>query len=322
VALLLKENKTARWEKFDKPYFASALEERCSECKMLYYNAEQDSAKQQAQADAALSNGAKVLVISPVDSKAAAAIAQKAKTQKVPVIAYDAMIENAPIDYYVSFQNEKVGTLQGEALLRKLTADGTVNKGRIVMINGSPTDANAAQFKKGVHKALDGKVQIGKEYDTPDWSPDKAATEMQQAITALGKENIVGVYAANDGTASGAVAAMRSAGFTTIPPLTGQDAELAAIQRIIAGQQYMTVYKAIKPEAAAAAELAVNLIKGKRPTQKNTVNNGSVNVPSVLLSPVAVTKDNIKETVIKDGFYTREEICTPKFAAACKSIGL
>ena len=322
VALLLKENKTARWEKFDKPFFTEALRAQCPDCKLLYNNAEQDSAKQQAQADAALANGAKVLVITPVDSKASAAIAQKAKAQNVPVIAYDALVQNAPIDYYVSFQNEQVGKLQGDALVKKLTDDGTIGKGKIVVINGSPTDANAAQFKKGAHEALDGKVTIGKEYETPDWSPDKAQTEMQQAITALGRDSIVGVYAANDGTAGGAVAAMRSAGFTTIPPLTGQDAELAAIQRIVAGQQYMTVYKAIKPEATAAATAAVALLKGEKPTSNGTVDNGAGQVPSQLLDPVAVTTGNIKDTVIKDGFYTRDEICTGEFAAACTKAGL
>ncbi|GAA0975355.1 sugar ABC transporter substrate-binding protein [Acrocarpospora macrocephala] len=322
IAFLLKENKTARWEMFDRPYFTEALSVQCPACKLLYNNAEQDSAKQQAQADAALANGAKVLVITPVDSKASAAIAQKAKAQNVPVIAYDALVQNAPIDFYVSFQNEEVGKLQGDALVKKLTDDGTITKGQIVIINGAPTDANAAQFKKGAHTALDGKVTVGREYDTPDWSPDKAQTQMQQAITALGKDNIVGVYAANDGTAGGAVAAMRSAGFTTIPPLTGQDAELAAIQRIVAGQQYMTVYKAIKPEATAAATAAVALLKGQKPASNIAVDNGAGQVPSQLLVPVAVTIDNIKDTLIKDGFYTRDEICTAEFVAACTEAGL
>lgn len=322
VAFLLKENKTARWEAFDRPYFTEKLKSLCQSCKLIYNNAEQDSAKQQAQADAALANGARVLVITPVDSKAAAAIVEKANAQGVPVIAYDALVENAPIDYYVSFQNQKVGQLQGDALVQKLTADGTIRKGKVVMIDGSPTDANAAQFKTGAHSALDGKVAIGKEYDTPDWSPDQAQTEMQQAITSLGKSDIVGVYAANDATAGGAVAAMKSAGFTVMPPITGQDAELAAIQRILTGEQYMTVYKAIRPEADAAATLAYQLLQGQKPTETATVNNGFKNVPSVLLTPVAVTKANIAETVIKDGFDTKAQICTAAYQAACAADGL
>ena len=220
----------------------------------------------------------------------------------MPVISYDRLILNAPVDYYISFDNEKVGKLQGQALLDKLTADGNAGK-TIVMINGSPTDNNAKLFKKGAHSVLDGKVKIGAEYDTPDWSPDKAQTEMDQAITKLGKDGFVGVSAANDGTAGGAIAAMKGAGIDpTTRPTTGQDAELAAIQRILLGEQYMTVYKAIKPEAEAAAELAVALAKGEAVPPDMTltkVNNGSEDVDSVLLPPVAVTKDNIKDTVVK-----------------------
>jgi D-xylose transport system substrate-binding protein len=280
----------------------------------------------ESAAEAALTNGANVLVLDPVDSKAAAAIVQKANAQKVPVISYDRLILGSKVDYYVSFDNERVGNLQGTALLEKLTSDGNAGK-TIVMINGSPTDNNAVLFKKGAHSALDGKVKIGAEYDTPDWSPDKAQTEMDQAITKLGKTGFVGVYAANDGTCGGAIAAMTAAGVDpkTIPT-TGQDAELAAIQRILLGTQYMTVYKAIKPEAAAAAELAVALAQGKPAPSSLTlskVNNGQVDVPSVLLAPVAVTKDNIKDTVVKDGFWSTQQILTsPELKAAGKSVGL
>jgi D-xylose transport system substrate-binding protein len=322
IAFLLKENKTARWEAFDHPYFVERFKQLCPSCNVIYNNAEQDAAKQQNQADAALANGAKVLVITPVDSAAAAGIVKKANAQGVPVIAYDALITGADIAYFVSFQNEKVGELQGQALLDRLNQLGATSKGKIVMINGSPTDNNAGQFKKGAHAILDGKVQIGKEYDTPDWSPDKAQQEMEQALTALGPSQVVGVYAANDGTAGGAIAAMRAAGMTQLPPVTGQDAELAAIQRIVLGQQYMTVYKAIKPEAYATAELAYQLLQGKRPTEPDTVNNGSKDVPSVLLTPVSVTTQNISQTVVKDGFYTVPQICTVDYAAACKSAGL
>jgi D-xylose transport system substrate-binding protein len=166
-------------------------------------------------------------------------------------------------------------------------------------------------------------LKIGKEYDTPDWSPDKAQQEMEQAITALGKAKIDGVYAANDGTAGGAIAAMKSAGLKPIPPVTGQDAEVAGIQRIIAGEQFMTVYKAIKPEAEATATIAVALLHGTTPTGVNgSTDNGQKSVPSLLLEPVAVTKANVKDTVVKDGFHTVAEICTAQFAAACKAAGL
>ena len=192
IALLLPETKTARYETQDRPLFEAKVKELAPDAEILYSNANQDAAQQQSQADAALTNGANVLVLDPVDSASAASIVTKAAAQKVPVISYDRLILNAPVDYYISFDNEKVGTLQGQALLDKLTADGNAGK-TIVMINGSPTDNNATLFKKGAHSVLDGKVKIGAEYDTPDWSPDKAQTEMDQAITKLGKDGFVGV---------------------------------------------------------------------------------------------------------------------------------
>jgi len=313
IALLLPETKTARYETQDKPLFEAKVKEIAPEAEILYSNANQDATEQQAQADAALTNGANVLVLDPVDSASAASIVTKAADQGVPVISYDRLILNAPVDYYVSFDNEKVGTLQGQALLDKLTADGNAGK-TIVMINGSPTDNNATLFKKGAHSILDGKVEIGAEYDTPDWSPDKAQSQMDQAITKLGKDGFVGVLAANDGTGGGAIAAMKGAGIDPkTRPTTGQDAELAAIQRILLGEQFMTVYKAIKLEAEAAAELAVALAKGEPVPSTLTlakVNNGTKDVDSVLLAPVAVTKENIKDTVVADGFWTAEQILT------------
>jgi D-xylose transport system substrate-binding protein len=250
----------------------------------------------------------------------------KAKSQNVPVISYDRLITNADVDYYISFDNEKVGQLQGQSLVEKLKKDG--KSGSIVMINGAPTDNNAKLFKKGAHSVIDNSgFKVGKEYDTPDWSPDKAQNEMDQAITALGKDGFVGVYAANDGTGGGAIAAMKGAGIKpSTRPVTGQDAELAAIQRLLTGEQYMTVYKAIQPEAEKAAELAVNLVNGNKgaadalATRK--VPNGQKDVASVLLTPVAVTKDNIKDTIVKDNFLTSSEICSGPAASACSAAGI
>jgi len=326
IALLLPETKTARYETQDRPLFEAKVKELAPDIEILYSNANQDAAQQQAQADAALTNGATVLVLDPVDSASAASIVAKAAAKKVPVISYDRLILNAAVDYYVSFDNEKVGTLQGQALLDKLTKDGKAGK-TIVMINGSPTDNNATLFKKGAHSVLDGKVKIGAEYDTPDWSPDQAQTEMDQAIVKLGKTAFVGVYCANDGTCGGAIAAMKGAGIDPKKiPTTGQDAELAGIQRILLGEQYMTIYKAIKAEANAAAELAVGLAKGSGVPSSMTlskVNNGQLDVPSVLLAPVAVTKDTIKTTVVADGFWTTAQILnTPELIAAGRAVGL
>jgi D-xylose transport system substrate-binding protein len=330
IALLLPETKTTRYETADRPDFEAKMKELCPTCEVIYSNANQDATLQLSQAEAALTNGAQVLVLDPVDSAAAAAIADKAKAQNVPVIAYDRLVLNSDgVGYYISFDNEQVGKLQAQSLVDNLNKMG-IKKPTIVMINGSPTDNNAGLFKKGAHSVLDplvkaGNLTIAKEYDTPDWSPDQAQTEMQQALTALGNK-VDGVYAANDGTASGAIAAMKAAGLKPLPPVTGQDAELAGIQRILSGDQYMTVYKAIKPEAEAAAQLAYDLYTdAKVPadmTKGSTVNNGKIDVPSVLLVPVAVTKDNIKDTVVKDSFWTIQQICTQTYADVCKAAGL
>jgi D-xylose transport system substrate-binding protein len=325
IALLLPESKTARYESQDRPNFEAKLKALCADCTIIYSNADQDAAKQQQQAEAALTQGANVLVLDPVDSASAASIVTRAAQSKVPVISYDRLILNSKPDYYISFDNVQVGKLQGTSLIDKLKADGS--KGSIVMINGAPTDNNAKLFKQGAHSVIDGSgYKVAKEYDTPDWSPDKAQQEMEQAITALGKTGFVGVYSANDGNAGGIVAAMKSNGVDPKKiPITGQDAELAGVQRIVAGTQYMTVYKAIKAEAEAAAQLAYDLSQGKTPsasTVNGKTNNGQVDVPSVLLTPVAVTKANINDTIIKDGFWKASEICTSQYAAACKAAGI
>jgi D-xylose transport system substrate-binding protein len=330
IALLLPESKTTRYETADRPDFEAKMKELCPNCEIIYSNANQNADTQLSQAEAALANGAQVLVLDPVDSAAAGAIADKAKAQGVPVIAYDRLIlKSSGVDYYVSFDNVGVGKLQAQSLIDDLTKMGVVTP-TIVMINGSPTDNNATLFKQGAHSVFDplvaaGKLKIAKEYDTPDWSPDQAQTEMQQALTALGNK-VDGVYAANDGTASGAIAAMKAANLNPLPPITGQDAQLTAIQNILTGDQYMTVYKAIKPEAEAAAELAYDLLT-KTPVPANmtngkTANNGVIDVPFVQLTPVAVTKDNIKSTVVADGFWTTAQICTPNYASACQADGM
>jgi D-xylose transport system substrate-binding protein len=332
IAILLPETKTTRYEAADLPDFKAELTTLGFDVanNMIYSNANQDAPTQQSQAEAALTNGAKVLVLDPVDSAAAAKIADDAKAANVPVIAYDRLITgSAGVGYYISFDNVKVGQLQAQALVDALTA-ANIAKPTIVMINGSPTDNNAKLFKQGAHSVFDplvaaGKLVIAKEYDTPDWSPDQAHTEMTEALTALNNK-VDGVYCANDGTASGAVAAMKAAGMKDpLPPVTGQDAQVDGIQRILVGEQYMTVYKAIKPEAAAAAQLAFDLDAGVTPPASmvtGTTNNGSIDVPSILLAPVAVTKSNIESTVVADNFDTAAQICTADFASACTAAGI
>jgi D-xylose transport system substrate-binding protein len=193
------------------------------------------------------------------------------------------------------------------------------------MINGAPTDNNAKLFKEGAHKVLDASdYTIGAEYDTPNWTPSEAQKEMDQAISKLGKNGFIGVYAANDGTGGGAIAALKAAGIdpSTIP-VTGQDAELAAIQRILAGEQFMTVYKAIKPQAEDAATVAIDLLNGDEISVETTpVNNGTADVPSIIYDPVSVTKDNVKDTIVADEFWPVAEICAGAYKADCTAAGI
>ncbi|WP_323095931.1 sugar ABC transporter substrate-binding protein [Intrasporangium sp. YIM S08009] len=315
IALLLPESKTTRYETFDRPLFEAAVKASCSDCQVIYSNADQDASKQQQQAEAALTQGASVLVLDPVDGKAAASVVASAKSSGVPVVAYDRFIEGA--DYYVSFDNETVGKLQAQTLVDLVKKSGKTS-GDLVMINGSPTDPNAADFKKGAHSVIDGSgFKVAAEYDTPDWSPDKAQQWMEGQISAV-KGSLVGVYAANDGTAGGAIAALKGGGVTPLPPVTGQDSELAAIQRILSGDQAMTIYKPIKPEAEAAAKAALALAAKETP-EKSADFKG---IAATILDPIAVTKDKIKDSVVKDGIYKTADICTGSVAAACTAAGI
>ncbi|WP_017598305.1 ABC transporter substrate-binding protein, partial [Nocardiopsis lucentensis] len=320
VGLLLPELQTARYEAFDRPYFEEALTELCPNCELSYANADQDVDQQQTQAQAMLTDGVDVLVLDAVDSEAAAGTINEAHAQGVPVIAYDRLAQGGA-DMYVSFDNVRIGRMQAEALLEAIEQDGTSGEGQIVMINGAPSDPNAGYYKTGAHEILDGQIEIGQEFDTPDWSPDQANTQMEGAITTLGVDEITGVYSANDGMASGVISALRSAGVETedLPPVTGQDAELAAIQRIIAGEQYMTIYKAIRPEAEIAAAMAVSLATGEELdageySLTDVESADGETVPSILLDPIVVTEANIGDTVVSDGFYTIEEICADDYA--------
>jgi D-xylose transport system substrate-binding protein len=323
IAFLLPESKTARYETQDRPLFEAKVKSLCSSCQIVYSNADQDASKQQQQAEAALTQGVKVMVLDPVDGAAAAAIVNQANSKNVPVISYDRLLLNSKPDYYVEFNSPQVGKIQGQTLVAKLKQDGS--KGSIVMINGAPTDNNAKLFKQGAHSVIDSSgFKVAKEFDTPDWSPDKAQSEMDQAISSLGKTGFVGVYAANDGTAGGAIASMKAAGIDPKKiPTTGQDAELPAIQRILAGDQYMTVYKPIKPLADKAAEWAVGLVNGKKPTDATAKeNNGKVDVPTIKLDVTPVTAAKVKSTVIADGFWKASQVCTSAFQSACAKYGI
>jgi D-xylose transport system substrate-binding protein len=325
IALLLPENHTPRYEAADRPDFEAKVKSLCSDCKILYSNAAQDAAKQQSQAEAALTQGAKVLVVDAVDAGSAASIVSKAKAQKVPVVSYDRLITNSDVDYYVSYDNTRVGKLQGDTLIKGLKAVGKPT-GPVVMTAGDPADNNAKLFKSGATTALKaGGVTIAKTYDTPGWLANKAQDEMQQAITALGNSGFNGVLASNDDLGGADIAAMKSAGIKpSTRPTTGQDATVAGLQRILTGEQYMTVWKAIKPESGAAAQIAVALVKGdKVPSNliNQQVDNGQKKVPSVILNPVAILKNNV-DTVVKGGDVKRSDLCKGSFASACSSAGV
>lgn len=320
IALLLPESKTARYEAFDRPYFEERIaeidENDPADFEVLYSNADQDAAKQQSQAEAALASGAEVLVLDPVDSAAAVSIVAAANAQGVPVIAYDRIITGGDLAYYVSFDNRRIGELQGRALVDRLDADRS--GGGILMVNGSPTDGNAAEFKAGATEAIEaGGYSVLAGFDSPDWSPDKAQDWVAGQLTQYDGQ-IAAVYAANDGTAGGVIAALKAANVTPLPVVTGQDAELAGIQRIVSGDQYMTIYKAIRDEARLAADVAVALAQGQPVTGDLRIEG----TPATLLDAVVVTIDDIMDTVVADGVYTVDQICTAEYAEACTAAGI
>lgn len=326
IGLLLPESEAPRYESHDRPGFEKAVEKRCDDCEVLYSNAGGDASEQLSQAESALSEGVKVLVVDPVDSKSATAIAKKAKAQGVPVVSYDRLIKNAPIDAYVFFDSEAVGELQGLTLAVELDLSGDNPRGPIIMINGDQADPNAALLKQGAYEAFkENGVDVAIEYDTPGGTAENAQREVRKAITALGENGFGGIYAADDITAGGAIAALEEAGIDpSEKPVTGQDATLAGLQRILADQQFMTVYKEFESEARISAEIAISLAEGNgvpKGQVTQTVNNGAVDVPSVLLEPISVTKEFINEPV-EDGFVSVEELCTGPYESACSEAGI
>jgi D-xylose transport system substrate-binding protein len=344
VALLLPTRAVARAEQADRPFFEAKFKELCPDqaATLIYNNAADDAAAQQQQAEAAITSGATVLVLDPVDGKSAGGIVSYADGKGVKVISYDRLITGpgSKPDFYISFDNVKVGELQGQALLAKLTAMGKTNP-KIIWINGSPKDNNATLFKEGAHKVLDGKVQILKEDAAANWLPEEAQQIMEGATAQFGKDGFDGVYVASDGLSGGVFAALKAAGIDpATKPFTAQDAQLNVVQRILLDQQYMSIYKALKAEAEAAATLACDLVKGQAvpasTTNGVTVNNGTADIPSILLVPLAVTADgsvpgtqSVEDTVVKDQFYgpdTVAQLCDakvdPGLPAACAKYGV
>ncbi|MFF4015267.1 sugar ABC transporter substrate-binding protein [Streptomyces sp. NPDC001843] len=325
VGLLLPDKDTARFEAFDYPIFKKEVASLThGKGKVDYANAEASQDRQSRQFREMVSKKVDIIVVDALDSKAVAPDIKKAKDAGIPVIAYDRLAQG-PIDAYVSHDNELVGEVQGRAILEALGTKAATSE--IVMMNGDPADPNTGKFKEGALGELKDKVRIAKAYDTDKWSPDVAKANMKKAIQALGLSNIAAVYSANDGMAGAVIDALKEAGATRIPPVTGQDANLDAVQRVISGEQYMTVYKSFLEEATNAAEMAVYKVQG-RDIQFDALTQDTVDspttrkIPAALVPVVSLTRKNIKDTVIADGVYTVKQLCTPKYASDCAAIGL
>jgi D-xylose transport system substrate-binding protein len=321
VAVLLPDSKSSvRWETLDRPLLKKAFEDAGVQVEIQ--NAEGDKSTQQQQAEQAITNGAKVLLLVNLDSGSGAAIAANAKSQGVKVIDYDRLTLKGDSDFYVSFDNEKVGQLQGQGLADCL---GNKSKPAVAVLNGSPTDNNATLFAKGYNSVIKPKFESGDwtkvdDQSVPDWDNQKALTIFEQMLQKANNK-VDGVLAANDGLGNAAISAIKQRKLPQVP-VTGQDATLQGVQNIVAGDQCMTVYKAIKKEADAAAKLGIALAKGESPSAPDSINNGSKDVPSVFEEPVAVTKDNIKDYIGQADFPKKEEICAGKLASDCQKLGL
>jgi D-xylose transport system substrate-binding protein len=323
IAFLVSDASSDRFETKDKVIFETKLRGMCSNCEVIYGNANQDGAVQLKQANSALAAGAGTIVLDAVDAQTASAIGARATKLHVPLVAYDRLIMNTDsLSYFVGFDSEAIGRLQASSLLKQLSSKSNPT---IVMVNGDADDAGAQLVKKGAHSVLDAKVTVANEFDVPASSAGIAQLDMSQALTGL-KNTVDGVYAASDNLATGAILALKEAKVSPLPVVTGGDARLDAIQRIVAGEQYMTVYSAIKQEAEAAAQLAYELAYGvpvpAAATGGKTINNGAKDVPSVVLKPVEVTRKTLVSTILADGLWTRTDICTASYTTACRQAGI
>jgi D-xylose transport system substrate-binding protein len=315
---------SARWETADRRYLEAAF--KAAGVQYDIQNAQNDKARFQTLAEQMITGGATVLLIVNLDSGSGKAVIDRAKSQGVGVIDYDRLTLNGGASYYVSFDNVQVGKLQGEGLVKCLTDKG-VQKPVVAELNGSQTDNNATLFKEGYDGVLKPKYDSGEYVKGPDewvpeWNNTTAGTIFEQMMTRQNNK-IDGVLAANDGLGNAAISVLKRNGLNGKVPVTGQDATVQGLQNILVGDQCMTVYKAIKKEADAAAALAVALAKGETVNTGQTVKDpeSGKDVPSKLETPVAIYKDNVKD-VVADGYVTKEELCAGAFAALCTAAGI
>jgi D-xylose transport system substrate-binding protein len=325
IGVILPDTKTsARWDTQDRRYLKDSFES--AGIKYDIQNAQGDKAAFQTIADQMLTSGTTVLMIVNLDSGTGKAVIDKAKAQGVSVIDYDRLTINGGASFYVSFDNRAVGRLQGEGLVKCLAEKGVKNP-VVSELNGSPTDNNATLFKQGYDSVLQPRYDSraftkGPDQSVPDWDNATAGTIFEQMMTTS-PNGIDGVLAANDGLANAVISVLRRSGLNGKVPVTGQDATVQGLQHILAGDQCMTVYKAVKQEATAAALLAVSLATGQAIKAGQTVQDPSSgkDVPARLLAPQTITKDNIA-IVIDDEYVSRAELCTGQYATACTKAGL
>jgi D-xylose transport system substrate-binding protein len=266
-----------------------------------------DDAVQTKQCDNFLTKGVDVLIVAPHNGEIAASIVQNAHAKGVPVISYDRLIKNSDVDLYVSHQVVKMGEMQGDYALKHAP------KGNYVLIGGAPTDNNAMLLRQGQENILKpaadrGDIKIVSNQFAKEWKAEEAQRLTEDALTKTNKD-IAAIVASNDGTAGGAISALQAAGIADGKVLvTGQDAQLDAVQRIAKGSQTMTIYKPIKPLADSAVDAALKLAYGQSLDAKDKVNNGKIDVPSILQEPQAVDKENLDATIIKDGYHKCEDV--------------
>src|SRR5690606_5231436 len=324
IGVILPDSKSsARWETADRKYLQEAFEAAGVEYDIQ--NAQNDKTAFQTIADQMITNGATVLMIVNLDSGTGKTVIDKARSQGVATIDYDRLTLGGNAAYYVSFDNVKVGQLQGEGLVKCLTDKGA-EKPIVAYLNGSPTDNNATLFKEGYDSVLKPKFDSGEyvkgpEQSRPDWDNTQAGALFEQMLTSEPK--IAGVLSANDGLGNAAITVLKKNKLNGKVPVTGQDATVQGLQNILAGDQCMTVYKAVKKEADAAAKLAVALAKGEKPAASSSVKDPETgqDVPAELLEPQAIYFDNVKD-VVADGYVTKEELCTEEFAEKCAEAGI
>ena len=319
VAFLMPDQASTRYEQHDFPGFKAEMAKLCAACKVIYQNANGDVAQQQQQFNSALSQGAKVIVLDPVDSTSAASLVKLAQSKGVKVIAYDRPVPSTPADFYVSFDNEGLGKALAESFVQHLKDNKVpTDKGGVLQVNGSPTDAAAGLIKKGIHAGLAGSgYKTLAEFDTPEWAPPKAQQWVSGQITRF-RGDIIGVVAANDGTGGGAIAAFKAAGVKPVPPVTGNGAALAAPQLIIAGDQYNTISKPSEIVAAAAARVAVGFLSGETPKAEMKL----YDTPSQLFIPAVVTQKNLKAEIVDKKIASAKDLCTGRYADGCKKLGI